>query len=65
MLVLQGKEGPRELQANRHKEVDMGAEISSNRDHADAMDMYRDWTTKQAAALLIKYKKNDCGRYSP
>ena len=35
----------------------MGAEISSNRDQADALDMYRDWNIKQATELLKKYKK--------
>ena len=41
----------------------MGAEISSNRDQADALDMYRDWNIKQATELLKKYKKNDYGKY--
>ena len=41
----------------------MGAEISSNRDKADALDMYRDWNIKQATELLKKYKKNDYGKY--
>ena len=41
----------------------MGAEISSNRDQADALDMYRDWDIKQATELLKKYKKNDYGKY--
>ena len=40
----------------------MGSEISSNRDHADALDMYRDWNIKQATELLKKYKKNDYGK---
>ena len=55
----------KEAQTSNHFQVTMGSEISSNRDHADAMGIYRDWTTKQAAALLQKYKKNDCGRYTP
>lgn len=41
----------------------MGVEISSNRDQADALDMYRDWNIKQSTELLKKYKTNDYGKY--
>lgn len=41
----------------------MGVEISSNRDQADALDMYRDWNMKQSMELLKKYKSNDYGKY--
>ena len=57
-LVWKVKEAP----TSDHFQVTMGSEISSNRDHADAMDMYRDWTIQQAATLLQNYKKNDFGR---
>ena len=57
-LVWKVKEAP----TTDHFQVTMGSEISSNRDHADAMDMYRDWTIQQAATLLQNYKKNDFGR---
>ena len=60
-LVWKVKEAP----TSDHFQVTMGSEISSNRDHADAMDMYRDWTIQQAATLLQNYKKNDFGRYTP
>ena len=55
----------KEAPTSDHFQVTMGSEISSNRDHADAMDMYRDWTIQQAATLLQNYKKNDFGRYTP
>ena len=41
----------------------MGVEISSNRDQADALDMYRDLNMKQSMELLKKYKSNDYGKY--
>ena len=42
--------------------LSMGAEISSNRNEAVALDKYRGGPIETVRQLVMRYKENDCGK---